>query len=81
MLVKGLENCAEPCTPSSLESALDGLGGFSVPGDLLFGDFTISPDVHNVLSAIGLFKWDDASGSAVKYGEPVPVGPPGYPAS
>lgn len=78
-LTMALKKCGDTCTPSALETALDGLGTYNVPGsDFPYGSLFLSKTVHNVLVKEQLFRWDSSTNSAVKFGPVVDFGPPNY---
>lgn len=81
-LVKGLDACGYPCTSADLQKALDGLGDFSVPGDVLIaGDLRLSPSVHAMVTGAQVYKWDEGAEDVTTVGDPYDVGSPNYPKS
>jgi hypothetical protein len=80
LMVDGLKKCGFPCSSSSLEQAVDGLGSnITYPGEKIeYGSLTVSPKVHNILKTVQLYKWDSTSNAVVASGSPVDIGPVAY---
>jgi branched-chain amino acid transport system substrate-binding protein len=79
MLIAGLGKCSGTCNTAALESALNGLGSFTVPGNFLqFGDLYLSASVHHPLTAIALYRYSPSTKTVSLAFNKIPVGPPGY---
>lgn len=75
-----LGNCEFPCPPEAMQAAMDGLGTYTVPGDVLqFGDLVLGPDIHHPLLNFGLYNFDPATGEVSAVGDEIPLGPVSYP--
>ena len=79
-LVNGLTKCTYPCSAKALETAIDGLGHYKVPGGVQFGPYFASPSNHNILKFYRLYYWDAKTKQAVplKLSKLFNLGNPGY---
>lgn len=79
-LAAGLEACEYPCPAAELQVALDGLGEFDVPGEVLeFGPLQIGADRHHPLTSFGLYRYDPSTGEVSAFGPRIDLGEPDYP--
>jgi ABC-type branched-subunit amino acid transport system substrate-binding protein len=53
-----LKKCGFPCPTSKFENAANGMGSFSVPGGLLWGNLSVSAKKHNLTNTYGLDAWN-----------------------
>lgn len=81
MLLAGLNHCTATCPPAALISALDGLGSFTVPGNILpsGNTFTLNAAVHNPMSSVSLYRYDYINKTVGLVIAKVSAGLPGYP--
>jgi branched-chain amino acid transport system substrate-binding protein len=81
MLIAGLKKCGSSCTATSLKGAMDNVGAFTVPGNIMnFGTPVLSASQRNPLTGAGVFKYDPATKKGVDQAT-VKIGPPDYPAA
>jgi ABC-type branched-subunit amino acid transport system substrate-binding protein len=61
-----IAKCDDKCPPSSVESALQGLGSVTVPNKALYGPVVFSPQNHSGLSAVGFNAYDPTTKGVVQ---------------
>jgi branched-chain amino acid transport system substrate-binding protein len=74
-LVAGLKKCGPNCSQEALITALNGLGSYTVPGNMQLGPLVLTAKIHEALTHFQLYRWDAKQKKIVKYGSPVSLGP------
>lgn len=69
VVTQAMEKCEGDCGGEALITALETKGPFDVPGGLLFGPVSFSPDNHGGMSTIQAYAWRD--GAVATEGTPI----------
>jgi branched-chain amino acid transport system substrate-binding protein len=72
ILVEGLKECGADCSAAQLNTTLEKISSYDVPGAAIYGPISISATKHAALSDAQFFKFDGTS--VVKDGDPVSMG-------
>jgi ABC-type branched-subunit amino acid transport system substrate-binding protein len=78
-IADGLKKCGYPFSSSSLMTALNSLGTFSVPGQP--AQFVVSATNRSFPLSARLYHWDSATNASAPFGSAISLGAPNYPAS
>jgi branched-chain amino acid transport system substrate-binding protein len=78
VIIQGLKKCGYPCSSTGLEKALDSLGSVTIPGGVAFAPYTVSPTVHNMLSAFRTYTYSKSKKALVADPGLLKLGPPNY---